>query len=91
MNEAILWGDYTVHSFPISESVSLLYNEESKEWLLRREEDISTQEDDEIVIEDTEVRFPENGMTACGISLSFADFSAIKTELYNSLGIIERG
>jgi len=82
-----VWEDYTVHCFPISENVSLIYNVDRKEWCLRKDQDPSFQEEDEILIEDEETPFPEDGMTAFGVFLSIDDFSYIKQELYDTLGL----
>jgi len=87
----VIWDEYNVHSFPITDLVYLLYNVELREWTLRKEEDVSSQEEEEVLVEDEETKFPEDGIYALGIFLSYTEFVSIRQDLYQSLGMHIRG
>ncbi len=90
MYSNVVWEEYTVHCFPISESVSLIYNSDRREWVLRQEQDASLSEEDDVLVEDDEQKIPDEGVTAFGVHLSLEDFLGIKDALYSKLNISER-
>ncbi len=90
MYSNVVWDEYTVHCFPISESVFLIYNSDREEWVLRKEQDASLSEEDDVLVEDEEQTFPEEGVSAFGVHLSLEDFLTIKDALYSTFGVNER-